>query len=82
MFSWATLYSIWPLMARIIFFNPVAHATESVRASFLGQQGYINYWVSCTFLMVYIVLFFYLSVWALRRRLDYVSFKYVPTHTK
>jgi ABC-type polysaccharide/polyol phosphate export permease len=75
---WATLHTLWPSFANVVFFNPIVHAFESLRVAFFGQGVYLPFATSCLIMMVWTGIFFLGSLRSLRKRLDYIPGGYTP----
>ena len=72
MFPWTVMYKVLPRLALLNLLNPVTHAMEMTRVAFLGQQDSLPFWISAVVLILYSGLFFKVSVWAFKKRLDCV----------
>lgn len=75
MYPWSKLYMTLPSAAYIMLLNPMTHAMEATRVAFLGQAGFLNFWMSCAVLAGQSVLFYYLAIRSWKKRLDYVVVK-------
>ena len=71
--SWHTLYNVFPFLGYVMLANPLTYAMEGARAAVLGQSGFIPYWVSVGMLSFFIVLFAWLALRSLKKRLDFVD---------
>ena len=71
-FSWFTLYQQLPILAYINLLNPLTYILEANRVAFLGQDGYINFWICCGMLLVFTVVAAYFGVRKFMLRLDCV----------
>lgn len=71
-FSWQTCYAASKPIAYLSRINPLLYASEGIRAALLGQQGNLPYWQCVGVLWLTIVLFSWLSVVRLKKRLDFV----------
>ncbi len=69
-FSWATLYRISPHLAIINLLNPLVYPFEGLRAAFLGQEGFIDFWACLLALIIFTVLFVMLTLRLFKKRLD------------
>lgn len=69
-FSWQTLYSISPALAYINLLNPLTYALEAGRAAILDPSLSLSYWSCITALIGFTMLFGYLSIYNLKKRLD------------
>ena len=54
-FSWQVLFNRFPYLAYLDLLNPITYLIEGMRASLLGQQGYLNFWL-CFFLTIFFSL--------------------------
>ena len=69
-FSWQGLYSISPVLAYINLLNPLTYAMEGARACTLNPALSLPYW-NCVFALVgFTIIFGYLGIRNLKRRLD------------
>lgn len=71
-FSWIALYSVSPLMAYINLLNPMIYITETTRVAFMGQQGYINFWLSLLAILMFSLISLAFGIKNLKKRLDFV----------
>ena len=71
-FSWSILYSLYPNWAYVDLLNPSTYAMEMMRAALLGQQNFINYYVSGGVLLVSTLLVFAAAIALFKRRLDLI----------
>jgi ABC-type multidrug transport system permease subunit len=71
-FSWATLYSVSPVLAYLMLVSPFIYAYEGVREAILGQAGTLDYWHCIGMLVVATILFGAHGLWLFKRRLDCV----------
>ncbi len=69
-FSWEVLNAISPMMAKAMIFTPWIYAYEGVRASILGQAGYINYWICIGAIILFTILFGMHGLYLFKKRLD------------
>lgn len=69
-FSWAMLYSVVPNLALLNLLNPLVYIMEGMRASILGQTGYLPFWNCCAALSLSIVIVAFIGVYGLRKKLD------------
>jgi ABC-type multidrug transport system permease subunit len=70
MFPWAIMYKALPGGAYLSLLNPVVHMMEATRTAFFGQEGFLPFGISCTVLIIEATLFFFLSIYLFKRRLD------------
>jgi ABC-2 type transport system permease protein len=61
-----------PLIANILLLNPITYAYEGLRASVLGQTGYLNVWFCFVILWVASFSLGFLAIRRLKQRLDFV----------
>jgi ABC-type polysaccharide/polyol phosphate export permease len=71
-FSWLTMYKAWPLLGWIGLLNPLVYAFEGCRASVLGAEGNLNYWLCLAMVWAWILVFYYVGYYFLKKRLDCV----------
>lgn len=71
-FSWYALYAIVPKLAYIDLINPVIYATETTRATLLGQEGYLPFWPCSFALLVVSILCAWHSLKRMKKRLDFI----------
>ena len=71
-FSWAVLASKWPYLAYVNFLNPITYMMEGMRATVLGQEGYLNFWLCAGMLALFTLLCARQGIKLLRKRLDFV----------
>ncbi len=71
-FSWKVLHSIFPSFAYANLLNPLTYVMEGMRATLLGQEGYLNVWYCMAALVLFIVLCWWQASTRLKARLDFV----------
>lgn len=71
-FSWMALYKTLPWLGIVNLGNPMIYITEAVRVALLGQEGFINFWLSLLAILVFSIVCMYLGITSLKRRLDFV----------
>lgn len=71
-FSWNVLYKLAPKLAYVNLLNPMTYIMEGMRATLLGQPGYISVWFCIAALIVFIMIFSWIAMTRLKKRLDYV----------
>jgi ABC-2 type transport system permease protein len=71
-FSWQTAYELHPAIGTILLINPIVYVIEGMRASALGQIGYLPYWISFAMLWFFIIGCTLHAIKRLKRRLDCV----------
>lgn len=69
-FSWKTLYEISPIMAYINLLNPLTYALEGGRAASLDPALSLSYWYCVAALIIFTIIFGYLGIQKLKKRLD------------
>jgi ABC-type polysaccharide/polyol phosphate export permease len=72
-FTWATLLKQIPGLAYINLLNPMTYMLEAFRSAFLGQVGYLNFWLCCGVLIVFTIVSAWLAIRKLMLRLDCVG---------
>lgn len=70
--SWAAFHNLMPTIAYLNLCNPIVYIMEGTRAALLGQAGYLPFWHSCAALVGFTVLFAWLGINRLKKRLDFV----------
>jgi ABC-type polysaccharide/polyol phosphate export permease len=71
-FSWVALHHVLPYVAYINLLNPMIYITEAMRISLLGQDGYLNFWLSLLAIAFFSVITLCVGIRNLKRRLDFV----------
>ena len=71
-FSWFILHKLVPNLAYLNLLNPITYVMEGLRAALLGQEGYIHYVYCILALIIFSILFGYIAIARLKKRLDYV----------
>lgn len=71
-FSWAILAAKWPYLAWVSLCNPMTYVMEGMRAAVLGQQEFLNFWLCCLMLSIFIALCSWRGICLLKKRLDFV----------
>lgn len=69
-FNWFTLYKQLPILAYLNLLNPLTYILEGNRVAFLGQAGYLNFWVCCVMLIFFMLIAAVCGVRKFMRRLD------------
>lgn len=69
-FSWQTMYDTSSWFAYIDLLNPLVYIFEGVRASLLGQEGYINVWYCVGALILASIITGYIGIKKMMDRLD------------
>jgi len=71
-FSFAMFTKAFPVLGYASLLVPLTYATEGVRSSVLGPDGFINFWISLSALTVYTIVFGWYAMQMLKRRLDMI----------
>ncbi len=71
-FSWQSLYQMSPVLAYLNLLNPMTYVSEGFRASILGQQNSLNFWLCASMLIVFTVAMGAQAILRLKKRLDFV----------
>jgi len=71
-FSWHMLYSVSPRLSYLALINPATYMMDGFRCSIFGQEGYLNFWLCMSMLVVHLVIFIAAALHTLKKRLDYV----------
>lgn len=71
-FSWLALHHVLPIVAYIDLINPMIYITEGTRAALLGQQGYLNFWLCCSVLILFSSACAWHALCRMKKRLDFV----------
>lgn len=71
-FNWYTLYQQLPVLAYLNLLNPLTYILEASRAVFIGQDGYLNFWLCCGMLIIFTIIAAYFGVRKFMKRLDCV----------
>jgi ABC-2 type transport system permease protein len=71
-FPWNAVYSRSPGLSYILLLNPIIYMSEGMRATLLGQEGSMNFWVCCLVLTIMWAGIAFWSYKALKKRLDFV----------
>ncbi len=71
-FCWAVLHKVSPTFAYLNLLNPMTYVMEGIRASLLGQQGFISVWLCLLALMLFSSLCWWRALVRLKKRLDFV----------
>lgn len=71
-FSWISLYKQIPTLVYLNLLNPMTYITELIRASLLGQDGYLNYWLCCFIIIIFSIFSLYFGVLNLKKKLDFI----------
>lgn len=71
-FSWAVLAHVAPSLAWLNLLNPMTYVMEGMRATILGQEGYLNFWLCVGMLALFCILCTWRAIVRLKVRLDFV----------
>lgn len=71
-YSWKASYDLNPVIAYITLINPMVYIMEAMRASMLGQEGYLPFWVCVFAIWGFIIAMALHAIPRLKRRLDCV----------
>ena len=71
-FSWKNLHDAAPLLSYFALVNPLVMCFEGIRAAFLGQEGYISFWICFFTLVVWTFIVAYIGTRRMMHRLDCV----------
>lgn len=71
-YTWKSIDAISPIAGIINLFNPILLAAESIRASVLGQSGYLPFWLSIAGIWIFILIFSTFGIMKIKKRLDCV----------
>ena len=71
-FTWFAAYAISPVLGILCLVSPYTYATEAIRASMLGAQGYMSFWLCITILVVMSLFAAGIGYNSLKKRLDFI----------
>ena len=71
-FSWKAMYGLSMPLGYLLLCNPVTFITEGMRASLLGQSGFLPWELCCAALCCYIMIFWFYAYYKMKRLLDFV----------
>jgi ABC-2 type transport system permease protein len=71
-FTWASMLQKMPWIAYASLLNPVVYTMEGMRAAVLGQTGNLPYWNCIAALCIFTLIFAYISIKNMKKRLDCV----------
>ncbi|NGX64013.1 MAG: hypothetical protein KR126chlam6_01437 [Candidatus Anoxychlamydiales bacterium] len=71
-YNWKAIYSISHAAGIANLFNPVMLSAEAIRASVLGQTGYLPFWTAILGLWIFILIFSSFGIMRIKKRLDCV----------
>ena len=69
---WEEIYRLSHLLGWLSFLNPMTYVMEGIRATTLGQNGFLPYWSCLAALWIFIALFSKSSYSRLKKRLDFI----------
>lgn len=69
-FSWEQLNNVFPTIGYLMLLNPMIYCTEGLRAAIFGPVGFLNFWLSFCMLTLFTLLFAFLAITGLKKRLD------------
>ncbi|MBD3231833.1 hypothetical protein GF322_04190 [Candidatus Dependentiae bacterium] len=70
-FPWYTIHNkLSSKISYILLLNPMLYTMEGVRATVLGQQNYISFWICLIVLWSLIIIFGFTSIFILKKQLD------------
>jgi len=69
-FTWKALYQVHPWLALVNLLNPLVYIFEGTRAALIGQEGYLDFWLSFVALLIMTVLAGFFGIKKLKKRLD------------
>jgi ABC-2 type transport system permease protein len=72
LYSWHAAYALTPIGGYINLANPLIYVMEGMRATTLGQEGYLPFWFSFGALMIFTSAFAWDAINRLKKRLDCV----------
>lgn len=71
-YSWQMLNKLAPKISYVCLANPLIYAMEGIRVAVLGQEGYLPYWTCVLALAGFTILFSWIGIVRLKKRLDFV----------
>jgi ABC-type multidrug transport system permease subunit len=71
-FSWEVLHTTSPILAYVSLANPLLYVMEGARASILGQEGSLNFWLCAGMLAFFTCLCSWQGISQLKKRLDFI----------
>lgn len=71
-FPWKAIQGLSEYLAYTVLLNPILYCMEGIRATTLGQENYLNFWICLIFLWISGGIFGYLGIKRLKKRLDLV----------
>lgn len=69
-FPWKLLYEISPTLAYLDLLNPLTLIQEAGRAATIDSAGSLPFWPSCTMLLFYAGIAYYIGIHWMKKRLD------------
>ncbi len=71
-YPWSVLEQLSPKLAYACLANPFIYGMEGMRAAVLGQEGSLPFWPCVGMLLLFAVLFGFIAIKRLKKRLDFV----------
>jgi ABC-type polysaccharide/polyol phosphate export permease len=71
-YSWKAAYDLSPFVGYAHFLNPLLYVLEGTKAAFLGQSGFLPFWICFFALWVFVFIFRYDAIRRFKKRLDCV----------
>jgi ABC-2 type transport system permease protein len=71
-YTWMAINSVSHLIGFINLLNPVMISCECLRASILGQSGFLNFWATTLGIWLFTLFFAFVGIKRLKKRLDCV----------
>ncbi|OGN59381.1 MAG: hypothetical protein A3F40_03265 [Chlamydiae bacterium RIFCSPHIGHO2_12_FULL_27_8] len=71
-YTWYSVFDKSEIAGYINLINPLIYTTEAIRASVFGQSGYLNYYVSISAIIGFILIFSIFGIRKIKKRLDCV----------
>lgn len=68
LFPWKNVYTFSPVLGRLFLLNPVTYAAEGFRATLLGSEAFISYWICIPVLAVWCGLAWLFLMTSIKRR--------------
>jgi len=71
-YSWSIMHSINPTIGYFTLLNPLVYAMEGIHSAVLGPSGYLSFWACAGVLWGFILVFGFVGMVRLKKRLDFV----------
>lgn len=68
--SWKLVHNIVPKFSYVLLCNPFVYVMEGARATLLGQENYLNFWVCVAVICFWSVVFGTIGIQRFKKRLD------------